>query len=308
MTLSPAPLLTNGATHSAQSFRMMIRDLARGGEGVTQGSDLKVSPMTVPAGGVQIGDGSAIIQGRASPWQGHYSAYNIGSATVQIAPTGANARNDLVVLRVLDPQYEGGRDPAKDAIVTFDVISGVPPVFASVPAGYSAIPLALINLPANTGTVSASMIRDMRQVANPRRTSRVYTASPSADQDWPGNRAGEWAAWPPAARWDIQVPPWAVTMRVEMTIAGVQVMKGSVWGGSAAKVGSLQAQSVWFETGSASRIHLISADTVAVPAAMRGTTQSLQALVSLDQNNAGVLQADVATTAIARVEFEEGIY
>ncbi|MFB7649462.1 hypothetical protein ACFC0S_15600 [Streptomyces sp. NPDC056084] len=308
MTLSPAPLLTTGATHSAQSFRMMIRDLAGGSEGVTQGGDLRVSPLTVPAGGVQVGDGSAIIQGRAVPSQGHYTAYNIGSQVVPIAPTGAAARNDLIVLRVLDPQYEGGRDPAKDPIVFFDVIPGVPPLIQQVPAGYSAIPLAVVYMPANTATVTAAMIKDLRQVANPRRLGRTYTASPAGDQDWPGNPQGQWVAWPPVARWDIPVPAWAVSLRAQMTIAGVQVMKGSVWGGSAFKIGAVQGQSVWFETGSASRIHLISADTVAVPAAMRGTTQSLQALVSLDVNNAGVLQADVATTAIATVEFEEGIY
>ncbi|MFE9553118.1 hypothetical protein ACFYOD_06500 [Streptomyces sp. NPDC006703] len=308
MTLSPAPLLTNGATHSAQSFRMMIRDLAGGSEGVTQGGDLKVAPLAVPAGGVQIGDGSAIIQGRASPSQGHYTAYNIGSETLRIAPAASLLRCDLVVLRVQDPQYEGSRDPAKDPVVFFDVIPNVSLTQTELPPGYSGIPLARIMMPINTGTVTASMITDLRQVANPRRDRQIYTASPVGDQDWPGNEKGQWVAWPPVARWNIKVPPWAVSMRAVMTIAGVQVMKGSVWGGSGFQLGAAQGQSVWFETGSASRIHMISADTVEIPAAMRGTTQPLQAMVSLDQNNAGVLQADIATTAIADIEFEEGTY
>ena len=36
MTLAQAPLLVDGATHSAQTFRMMIKDLSRGMEGITE--------------------------------------------------------------------------------------------------------------------------------------------------------------------------------------------------------------------------------------------------------------------------------
>ncbi len=69
MTLAQAPLLVDGATHSAQTFRMMIRDLSRGGEGITEAADLKVTPLPVPGAGVQIADGSAVIRGQANAWQ-----------------------------------------------------------------------------------------------------------------------------------------------------------------------------------------------------------------------------------------------
>lgn len=49
MTLINPPLLTHGGTHAARAFRMMVRDLARGSQGVTEGNDLKVSQQATPA-------------------------------------------------------------------------------------------------------------------------------------------------------------------------------------------------------------------------------------------------------------------
>ncbi|QWA26861.1 hypothetical protein KJK32_46970 (plasmid) [Streptomyces sp. JCM17656] len=63
MALFPRPILTNGATHSAQQFRMLVRDLANGAEGITQGDDLKVTQRSTPGGGVLVGDGSAVVRG-----------------------------------------------------------------------------------------------------------------------------------------------------------------------------------------------------------------------------------------------------
>ncbi|GHJ34370.1 hypothetical protein TPA0910_88030 [Streptomyces hygroscopicus subsp. sporocinereus] len=107
MALNPTPIATTGATHTAQQFRMMIRDLSRANEGITEGDHLKVTALSTPGGGVQIADGSAVIIGRVSPVQGSYSAYNIGVDTsVTISPTGGTGRSDMIVLRVEDPEYE----------------------------------------------------------------------------------------------------------------------------------------------------------------------------------------------------------
>src|SRR5690348_7564275 len=125
MTLFQAPILTNGATHSAQQFRMLVRDLARGAEGTTQGDDLKVTALGTPGSSVQIADGSGIIRSKANSFGGSYAACNIGTATVAIAPTGGSIRSDMVVLRVLDPEYEGSLNPATDPIMYFDVLSNV---------------------------------------------------------------------------------------------------------------------------------------------------------------------------------------
>ncbi|MGW3827768.1 hypothetical protein ACWEAF_37250 [Streptomyces sp. NPDC005071] len=313
MTLIQPPMMVKGGTHPARTMRMMIRDLSRGAQGVTEYNDLKVTPLTTPGAGVQVADGSGVVRGAA--WgQGSYTQYNVGSATVNIAPTGATGRTDMVVLRVLDPEYEGTLNPASDDVGYFYVVSNVSATATQPPAGMTAIPLARITQGPNSATITTAMITDLRTIANPRRDRQIYTASPTGDQTWVGNKDGTYVAWPPAARWNIAVPVWAVRARIVLTVSALQVMNGSAWGHAAFKLGSVQGQGVNYDTGAytssdrSQRVNLISADTLTIPASLLGTTQSLQALVALDNANAGVLQADVATTGIADVEFEEGVF
>lgn len=313
MTLIQPPMMVNGGTHPARTMRMMIRDLSRGSQGVTEYNDLKVAPLTTPGAGVQVADGSGIVRGAA--WgQGSYTQYNVGSGTVSVAPTGATARNDMIVLRVSDPEYEGTLNPASDDIGYFHVVSNVAPMATQPPAGMTAIPLARIGIPANCATITAAMITDLRGIANPRRDRQIYTASPTADQNFGGNPRGTYVPWPPAARWAISVPAWAVRARIVFTVAATQVLTGSVWGQAAFKLGTVQGQGINFDTGVFSssdrsqRVQLISADTINVPASARGTTQLLQAMIAMNISAAGTLQADTATTAIADVEFEEGVF
>ncbi|MFE6186496.1 hypothetical protein ACFQ6U_18935 [Streptomyces sp. NPDC056465] len=310
MALIQPPMMVHGGTHPARAMRMMIRDLARGNAGVTEGNDLRVSPLPTPGAGVRVGDGSAVVRG-ASWAQGSYTQYNVGDAIVPIAPTGASARSDLVTLRIEDPEYEGTRDPLTQDIGYFHVVSGVSASTTAPPAGMTAIPLARIDIPANTATITSAMIKELRSIANPRKDRRIYTASPPGDQNWAGNAKGTFVAWPPAAKWTIAVPPWATTVRVVMTIAGVQVLKGGIWAYFAWRLGpSVQGQGVTADTGKSDgseRLNLISADTQTVPALLRGTNQPLTALMGLDSDQAGVLQADVATTAVCDIEFSEGV-
>lgn len=310
MTLAQAPLLVDGATHSAQTFRMMIRDLSRGGEGITEGADLKVRPLPTPGPGVEVGNGSGVIRGRANAWQGSYTAYNIGTATVPVAPTGATPRSDLLVLRVTDPEYEGGLDPAKDTINTFEVIPNVSPAATKVPDGVTGIALARLDLPASTATVTAAMITDLRSVANPRSEAHIFTASPTSDDNYKGT-GYKWAVWPRIARWQVAVPHWAVRARVKMTLAGIQLIGGTIYGGTAFQLGPVVGQSVvidsaWPGGDYSERLHLISADTLAIPESLRGTTQWLEHRVARADGVNGYLQADIATTAIGEVAFEEG--
>ncbi|MDX3766413.1 MULTISPECIES: hypothetical protein [unclassified Streptomyces] len=313
MTLIQPPMMVTGGIHPARTMRMMIRDLSRGSQGVTEYNDLKVTQLTTPGAGVQIADGSGVIRGAASG-QGSYTQYNVGSATLNIAPTGATGRTDMVVLRVLDPDYEGQLNPAADDVGYFYVVSNVSSTATQPPAGMTAIPLARITLGPNTGTVTDAMITNLRTIANPRRDRQIYTASPSGDQNYSGNKDGTYVSWPTAARWNIAVPVWAVRTRIIFTVAATQVMNGSVWGHAAFKLGTVQSQGINFDTGTftsgdrSQRVNLISADTITVPSAMRGTTQLLQAMIAMDNAAAGTLQVDTATTAIADVEFEEGVF
>lgn len=309
MTLINPPLLVHGGTHAARAFRMMVRDLSHGAQGITESDDLRVSQLATPGAGVRVGDGSAVIRGAVAWGQGSYTQYNVGYQSVPVAPTGVSPRSDLLVLRVEDPEYEGVRDPERDDIGYFHVIPNVSANATTPPAGMTAVALARIDIPANTKVITDGMIRDVRTIANPRKERQLHTASPGGDQNWAGN-SGSWADWPPASRFNIRVPKWAVRARIVMTVSGLQVL-GSIWGSTAFRLGGVQGQSIQIDDGTTKgdgsvRVNAISADTISIPVDMRGTTQPLQGLVFLTKDNAGSLQADIVTTVIADIEFEEG--
>lgn len=315
MALNPVPIATTGATHTAQQFRMMIRDLARANEGITEGTHLKVSALSTPGGGVQIADGSAVIQGRVSPVQGTYSAYNIGVDTsVTIAATGGTGRSDMIVLRVEDPEYEGTRDPETDPLVFFEVVSNVSSSATTVPSGYSAIPLARVDIPASTATITNSMIVDLRRVANPRRERVLY---PYYAQDPLVEISGTsetWKTHPNLTMADIDVPSWATTAKIVFTVSGVRLADGNIWGNFRFMLGTIEAaQYVGIDDnqGAAARRNTVQMVetidlTTTAGAAMRGTTQPFYSRMRTRSSNAGKIGVDATTTFNIDVEFTEG--
>ena len=313
MALHPVPIATKNAEHSAQQFRMMIKDLARDNQGVTTGSDLKVSALSTPGAGVQVGDGSAVIAGKVSPVQGYYNAYNIGADTVSIGATGGVGRSDMLVLRVEDPEYEGIRDPAEDPIVFFEVVPNVSSSATTVPSGYSAIPLARIDIPASTATITTAMIKDLRKVANPRRERTLNPFFYSGSLTQISGTSGTWQNFPSAVTWSIPIPAWAGKVKIVMTAAAVRLDDGFVFGGYTFQLGTKEAdQPVNIDDNQGTGVRrqtLITCDTMSLTdtlgAPMRGTTQTLRPKMRCNAGNAGKIGADNATTFIADVEFEE---
>ncbi|WP_217572559.1 hypothetical protein [Streptomyces sp. GbtcB7] len=309
MTLIQPPMMVKGGTHPARTMRMMIRDLSRGSQGVTEYNDLKVTQQTTPGTGVQVGDGSGVVRGAA--WgQGSYTQYNVGSALVNIAPTGAQGRTDMVVLRVLDPEYEGSLDPTKDNIGFFDVVSNVSSTATQPPAGMSAIPLARVALPSNCATVTAAMITDLRRIANPRRDRQLYTAFPGSPLNRLVYQDNQWHNWPSAARWSIDVPAWAVSAKIVTTVAGLRLDTANVFASMRQVLGTAQGQGTAIDDDQGAntrRSTIVVADSLTVPAAMRGTTQSLYLQTFMSKAETGNLGVDGGTSLITDVEFEEGV-
>ncbi|MEU6318088.1 hypothetical protein [Streptomyces sp. NPDC047009] len=309
MTLIQPPMMINGGKHPARTMRMMIRDLSRGSQGVTEYNDLKVTQRLTPGAGVQVGDGSGVVRG-ASWGQGSYTQYNVGTALVDIAPTGAQARTDMVVLRVLDPEYEGSSDPLTADIGYFYVVSNVSATATQPPAGMTAIPLARIALPANCATVTDAMITDLRTIANPRRTRKLYTAFPGNPLVRLTYQDNQWHTWPTAARWNIDVPPWAVTAKIVTTIAGLREDSADVFGQMRQVIGTVNGQGTTIDDDQGAgtrRATVVVADTLTIPAAMRGTTQALYLQTFMSKSETGNLGVDAGTSLITDVEFEEGV-
>ncbi|MFB7222476.1 hypothetical protein [Streptomyces sp. NPDC056227] len=308
MSLYQVPILVNGATHSAEQFRAMVQDLARGAEGITQGTDLKVTQLSTPGTSVQVGDGSGVVRGRVNAFQGTYSVRNQGAATVPIAATGGSGRSDMLILRVEDPQYEGTLNPAIDQVNYFQIISGVSASATTIPDGRTGIPLARIDIPASTSTITNAMIKDIRVIANPRRDSRLLTQSPATASTNITGSALSYSYFSTAAGWNITIPSWATTARVRVDIAGLRLTVNPFYGVARATFGaSLTAQATTLDDNQSGtrRINTVIADTLTIPDNYRGTTQLLRAQGAGATGNTGTMNVDASTTFVAQVEFEE---
>lgn len=314
MALNSTPIATTGATHTAQQFRMMLRDLARDNQGVTTGLDLKVSALSTPGAGVQISDGSAVITGRVSPVQGSYTAYNIGADTVDISATGGSARSDMLIMRVEDPDYEGNLNPATDPIVYWEIVPNVGSSATTVPSGYSAIPLARIDIPSSTATITSAMIVDLRQVANPRRERILYpyyAADPLVEIS---GTSETWQTFPNLTMATIAIPAWAATAKVIFSGSNIRLDDGNVWAGFRFLLGTIEAAQ-WVNIddnqGTAPRrtycemVETIDLTTTA-GAATRGTNQAFKSRMRTRSANAGSIGVDATTTFKIDIEFTEG--
>lgn len=313
MPLFQAPILTNGATHPAQQFRMLVRDLASGAEGVTEGEDLKVTQLSTPGGGVQIADGSGIVTGRDDPFQGSYAVCNAGADTISIAANGAGAtRYDMVILRVEDPQYPGSvLDPEVDPINFFMVIPNVGSTATTIPGGLTGIPLARIAIPVSTSTITNAMITDLRKVANPRKERTVVTQSPASISTGLGGSTS-WAYFSTSLGVNIAVPDWASKAIVKIDVSPLRYDLGNFYGKIGATFGaSLTTQDILLDDNQGSgtrRIPAIIADTLTVPSAYRGTTQLLRVRAAgITNPQTGRIYVDSGTTVAYDIQFEEGI-
>lgn len=309
MALFARPILTNGATHPAQQFRMLVRDLASGAEGITQGDDLKVTQRATPGTGVLVADGSGVVRGRANTFQGHYSACNIGAVDVPIAGTGSGAgRSDMVILRIEDPEYEGSLNPATDQIAYFQVISNVSASATAIPDGRTGIPLARIDIPASTSTITNAMITDLRKVANPRSQRTLLTQSPTALSTDIGGTSGTWTNFSTAPGWSVPVPDWATTAILSMSVGQIRYNTAAFFGGLRALFGvSLATQQVVLDDNQTStrRATVVLGDTLTLPASYRGTSPLLRFQATGYSPNAGKVGVDSSTTLIADIQFIE---
>ncbi|MBY8884790.1 hypothetical protein K7472_08015 [Streptomyces sp. PTM05] len=307
MTLVQPPLMVTGAAPAARAVRLMISDLARGGQGIAAPGDLKVSPLDTPGPGVRVGDGSAVIHG-ARPWQGAYTQSNVGDARVDVPGTGPTARTDLLILRVEDPDYEGSRDPRRDDVGYFHLLQGVAADTVSVPPGVTGIPLARITQPRNTAAITSGMITDLRQLANPRTQRTVRTIRPAAAELPPGDH-GRWTTWPKDASWDIGIPAWATKAAVLITMGGLRLDGGGVYAELRTTLGELHGGPAVIDDDqgkTARRTVTVLADAFDVPAHYRGTRQHLG--VQTNQNTAygpGHLATATGTTITFDVQFSE---
>lgn len=313
MALDPVPwMIGGGAEHSEHTGRTLAYLASGGGEGVAAAADCKVSAngsasVTVAPGVVAIRN---TYDGQTKQT---YVGRVVSNTSVSVTPTGGSSRSDMVVLRIDDPNL-GGATPAsvpngpywRLAVLT-DVGAGATKVPSGL--GYPAVPLARIDLPASTTGVTSGMIVDIRELAQPKSTRRIFMPNVIGDSNYidTTNTAGKtWAN----ADFNIAIPDWATKMRVVATVSGVRIGNGPIGKFWVRFDGSNGDQSAFDAADNAgfSRTTMIDAHEFPISAAQRGTNRSIGMRAFLTSGNdkgGGRPLADLGTVVLYDIEFVE---
>lgn len=333
MPLVTAPWAVDGARIPAALARVASYAESGGVEGVISRADLKVSPLAVPGNGVTIAEGGALLLNRyqTTPSQS-YSVLNVGAETLDAAdmpPASGSTATHLICVTVGDPEFSQvghpwmlATDPPAGEEETFQYVRFF--VVRNVPAGtksfrelgfhYPAYALARVTIPANTTTITAAMITDLRKLARPRSVEEIFNASVSSSNNLNGGAAGAGAFenWPNTANFAVDVPEWATVAKVFGYVANVvhsHAGAGSVRisfdsGGSTPETYINEDD----PTGGISRKGYNIGGAVSVDAAKRGTTQTIRIQGSVANDNSKTfLATDSRTSSMIRVRFEESV-
>lgn len=201
MTLDTVPWAIggNGVVHSAEIARALAAAVTGSKSGVVRPNDMIVRPKVTPGAAVRAGSGLAVIANSYAGQVGQsYVVRNSSDEEISIPATTAAARSDLLILRIDDPNYGGSQPPnvATGPYVRFALISNVGSTATDVAGlSYPYIPLSRIDIPANTATITAAMIVDVRKSINGvrgRGTSPAYASGATYANGSQGNIAGPW--------------------------------------------------------------------------------------------------------------------
>lgn len=224
-----------GAQHSPEVARLLAYAATSGAEGIVTPGDLKVVPLAVPGSSVRVLTGACLILNRNSAGaQQTYVARNPSEDVVGIAATGSTVgRTDLVVAQIKDPFLPGEpwadpSDVTKGPYIFTEVIPNVPTtavVDAESAAAYlkargiSGLALAAVLLPRSTATVTATEIRDLRRLAQPRMHRELFMTGFGPDIPTPGVSASflRWALFEP----EVLVPSWATSAAMLTSFSGI---------------------------------------------------------------------------------------
>lgn len=220
-----------GAEHSPETARLVAHAATSGARGVVDVGDYKVQQLATAGTSVRVGPGAGVIPNDYPSVESQsYLTRRSAEVNVPVPATGAGAgRTDLLVQRIIDPQYAGSGNPADPAFVfdPFVLIQGVAAGTSRVEPlnlGYPALPLARLEIPASTGTITSAMIKDVRRLANPRRERHLFRHQPATSQTVNANVFALWPDWEPT----FEVPVWATHVVAVMTGAGIQKPPGGL--------------------------------------------------------------------------------
>lgn len=259
-------------------------------EGILNVGDLRVRATTTASSSILVGSGGAAILNRSAGGTGQsYIARNNGDDIEDVPATSGTSRSDLVVARIVDPQYSPWTKPSNPLTATYIetfIVQNVPSTTTKLRQlnggaglGYSAILLARIDRPANQSVISQAQIVDLREVAAPRRQRFLLVKNLSAAENLVaiGVDGQQWPSYP-SLNWTVDVPDWATRVRIVAMFSGVYFpansnMTGNAW----ARLGSdgdqyhVDTQRSAFDAtvGNAQRTTFVVGDDLPIPSGLR---------------------------------------
>jgi hypothetical protein len=325
----------NVVTHPASVARVQTFVAFEGREGVVGATDLRVLELATPGTSIRVMPGAAGILNRALGGTNQMYAVNLpASENVAVTATGAGAgRSDLVIARVENPFISGEPWTDMDGPFTYArIIEGVPASTTTVTAlglGYSAIPLARIDIPVSTGTITQAMIKNLRSTIGGGGGSEVITETNIAQQYVTKTAVGtgKWNTtapkllpsntsfidFPAAANWSVPIPSWATHMDYFCEIRNAHLNGGDVWGEMKLLVNGVSLPVNLFDLNQQSGVPLNgfrqvigTGGTYVLPSAIRGTAPvfKMQAKNYVDARITGTLYFDDASYVFAFFNFK----
>lgn len=235
MAVQPVPLAILGAKHEAEVFRGALAASSQQAQGISLPGHLKVSATGTPSGQVSVAAGSALIKNLQKPGESYYGLNDDTPELVNVDPQLSGTRYDLIVMRIIDPQFAPWQPSGTPGAPNVSVPNGpycqivpIKGVSASTTradqvVGYSAIALARVKM---TNTSVATDITDLRKLAQPRMWPdyEVQSGVPAGDGSGVPLTTSDtgWTNWPLNTAGFVK-PDWATHAQTRITINNMHV-------------------------------------------------------------------------------------
>lgn len=324
--------LIDGVLTKSELARRAQYTATGGAEGVAGIGDLKVIPLAVPGNGVRVSVGGAQILNRyVTPVNQAYVVSNPTIDTIdssKMPPSNPGARSHLVVATVGDPQYSAtghpwmlATDPPDGDENTFQYVRTW--VIPNVPAGtkrfselglnYPALELARLDIPGGSTTYTTGTIVDLRKLVQPRTKDYQWHVY-SADADSLGGAALTYEVWPDNSVKQIDIPSWATMCYANAFINGVidgntARTQARIRISASTASPALATPYTQYDASAPAapfRTNILLGGTMAIPSALRGTTQQFELTgTAVDAPSLNGLATDSKSSVMIQLRFVE---
>ena len=312
MTLRPVPwAIGHGAENDVEGARLGLYAATMGGRGIIQPADMRVTALSTPGPFVRVLSGSAVTPNDyPSARSQSYAVMEDSSTDVPVPETSSSAGAvRYLIVRVKDDQY-AGPEPADKTKGPYNEYAWV----SSLPTAQPYVPLARLDQPKSTATITQDMLTDIREMAIlkwklvPYARQRV-TSDNSAQNMLKAREAAGGEYFPGgggfANEFTVKVPEWANRCVFDAEWQGLRFEKGvNSWGSLWLEYGTEYKAHGWnnkqdyqyatakhtFDTvGGATSTYRNdkgASDHVYIPAALRGKTMTVVFKGGLNDNTA----------------------